>query len=166
MSIVLLRSPDTPIPVLCLVLATDNTQRSDTLRGSMSWPKHFPSGCPGQEAAPATGVVWRLVKSTTPTAEDFVSHYEAKPGKDWGGKDCEACGLSVHRDPADAAALRALPLFRNHRVASGTLTSSHGVMSPTPSRKSASHETWWVPQGVEVSSIFAVPVETEDGGSS
>lgn len=167
MSIAFLHSLDLTLPVLRLdFLATDIAGRSGTLRGSMGWPKHFPSGCPGQDAAPATGVVWRLVKATRPTAKDFVSLYEAMPGKDWRGKECDACGLSVHRNPADASALRSLPRYRNHHLASGTLNDSLGVTAPSPSDRSASHETWWVPLGVEVWSNFVVSVETDDGGSS
>jgi hypothetical protein len=148
------------------ILTVSALRRSATLRGGMMWPKHFPSGCPEPEAIPADGIVWRIVKADTPTADDFVSHKLTYPAKNWGKSECQACGLSVHRNRADALGLLALPRFRGYHVASGTLAPAHGVIRSTPTAKSESHETWWVPQGVEVWTLFAVSDEADEGGES
>src|SRR3954464_8152343 len=94
----------------------------------MTWADHFPPDCPGSDAVPAEGQVWRLVRSAPPREADFKSNKLQQPRKDWGDQECEACGLSVYRTEGDAARVRELtPAFRKRLVASGTLTANHGV---------------------------------------
>src|SRR5689334_14595616 len=81
-----------------LAVSFSTARRSVTLRGYVRWPRHFPNGCPKADAVPADGVVWRLVRTRIPDAEDFRSWHDLRPQKDWKEKACEACGLSVFRD--------------------------------------------------------------------
>jgi hypothetical protein len=128
----------------------------------MEWPDYFPSGCPSTNAVPATGQVWRLVLNSPPTADDFIPHKLLFPERDWNEAECKACGLSIYRDARDASRARnRVPALRAHRIASGNLVESDGVMLPTPSHASQSHETWWVPQAVEPWRSFAVITEPE-----
>ncbi len=68
----------------------------------MQWPDYFPDDCPPQDAQPATGDVYRLVKQNPPESKDFIPLREKKTGEDFGEKECQACGLSVFRNVEDA----------------------------------------------------------------
>jgi hypothetical protein len=132
----------------------------------MKWPAHYPPGCPGPDAVPATGQVWRLVRSSPPDRSDWLSFRELHPGRrrETDGGECKTCGLSVHRDPADSVRLKQrIPAYREHVLASANLTPAHGVTSPTPSKLAgASHETWWVPLVVEPWTLFVISAEVGD----
>ena len=44
----------------------------------MQWPDYFPDDCPPQDAQPATGDVYRLVKQNPPESRDFIPLREKK----------------------------------------------------------------------------------------
>ncbi|MFC4701283.1 hypothetical protein ACFO4O_14010 [Glaciecola siphonariae] len=44
-----------------------------------NWPQDFIEGVPPQEATPANGKVYRLVKSIPPQEDDFLQHNVEKP---------------------------------------------------------------------------------------
>lgn len=130
----------------------------------MNWPAYFPPDCPGSESVPADGRVWRLVRSKPPNPDDFRPHKIMRPAKDWGERECEACGLSIHRDASDSTKLRQrVPAFRRHLLASANLTAANGLTLPTPSDLFPSHETWWVPQSIEPWTLFTVSDEVSEG---
>ncbi|MCP2726873.1 hypothetical protein [Limnofasciculus baicalensis] len=81
----------------------------------MEWPDHFPSGCPPQNANNASGEVYRLIKHDSPTPKDFKSWREENKEKDCpnGVTECQACGLSVYTEKADACrVIRTIPRFK------------------------------------------------------
>ena len=123
---------------------------------TFSWPDYFPDDCPPQDSEPASGEVYRLVKSNPPTEDDFEDYVNLYPERDFRERECRACGLSVFRDVEDASNLRdRVPAMRGHLVARGKLNSELGRMKHTPGRRQ-SHFTWWVPVGVECHRFFSV----------
>ena len=71
-------------------------------------PQLWPAGCPPDDAAPASGEVYRIVKSDPPTIMDFLTPHETGtlPKRD----PCLRRSLSVYRRKADAeATMRAFP---------------------------------------------------------
>lgn len=123
----------------------------------VTWPPHFPDKCPPADAPAASGVVYRFVRQDPPRTEDFVSRQENQPQHHFGTKSCQASGLSVFRHPSDLDRLRRrVRAYETSLVATAELTSSHGVVLPTPTRNGTSHHTWWVPLGVVPASLFRV----------
>lgn len=121
------------------------------------WPDHFPDGCPPDDAGPATGLVYRLVRNAAPAADDFRSHAEDQPERDWGDAHCKACGLSIFRDLTEAVkTTRRIPALRGSVPASAELDGGPGVILHTPSRAADSHHTWWLPDGESVQQLFKV----------
>ena len=97
--------------------------------------------------------MYRLAKSAPPTREDFIPLF-LKPHKPFAHlqEECRACGLSVHREPAESQKLqRVVPGFRTAIIVSAVLDSEHGVIKATPT--GSSHHTWWVPDGMDASSL-------------
>jgi hypothetical protein len=70
--------------------------------------------------------VYRFVEHDPPTAADFVPVLLQRPNN-WPGRECEAAGLSVLTDLADAARQRRrFKGFRRRKVAGGTIEPEHG----------------------------------------
>jgi hypothetical protein len=122
----------------------------------MKFPDDWPEGCPPEDAEPAAGQVFRLVKSNPHSAADFASHHEL--GTLPKGPACLRCGLSIFRTREDADHQhRAYPKLGRH-VASGMLEAKHGVAKPTQGRQ-PTHTTWWPNEGVDRQSVFTTTEE-------
>lgn len=124
------------------------------------WPKYYPDRCPPSDAFDIEGIGYRYVLNNPPNSDDFVSIRVEQPHRRV-SDECEACGLSVLRDESEAIAAlsslrRRVPGFREKIVAEGDLKAAMGLIKATPSRRSASHHTWWVPVGVDPSTCFSV----------
>jgi hypothetical protein len=123
---------------------------------TFSWPAYFSDDCPPQDSQPASGEVYRLVKNDPPKEDDFLTHKELFPEKDFGDQECQACGVSVSRDADDIPVLkRRVPGLRERMLARGILDSSLGKIKSTPGPV-RSHHTWWVPVGVQRHACFSV----------
>ena len=122
----------------------------------MKFPAHFPAQCPPGTSFDATGELFRFVDHKPPEASDFVSNHLL--GKKYEkAKHCQACGLSILTCEADVQLfLKAVPYFRKKFVAKGTVSPDWGKMEQTGR---APHHTWWVPDGKNPETIFAV-IET------
>ena len=131
----------------------------------MQWPDYFPDDCPPQDAQPATSEVYRLVKRNPPESEAFIPLREKKPNKDFGEKECQACGLSVLRNTEDALRMRRrAPGMKKRLVAKGTLSPCFGKIKNTPSsRYGRLHHTWWVSTEVQPWSVFRVVQIPQEG---
>ena len=117
----------------------------------MKFPDSWPAGCPPDDSEPATGEVYRLVKSNPPTASDFLTHHEL--GKLPNAPPCLRCGLSVFRAREDAEhQYRAYPRLGKF-IAVGELQPEHGVTKLTQGRQ-PTHTTWWSYEGVDRAAIF------------
>ena len=87
-------------------------------------------------------VMFRLVRTDPPTAQDFLSQRQEKPERVFSGvTECETRGLSVfgQRRDAEAKALK-LPHLRNHKICQVTLSAGAGSIQQT---FQPSHHTWW-----------------------
>ena len=131
----------------------------------MQWPDYFLDDCPPQDAQPATGEVYRLVKRNPPESEAFIPLREKKPNKDFGEKECQAWGLSVFRNVEDAVRMKSRARGMKKRlVAKGTLSPHLGRIKHTPSEMfGQSHHTWWVPTEVQPWSVFHVVQIPQEG---
>jgi hypothetical protein len=123
------------------------------------WPAFFPVDCPPADAVAVVREVLRFVEHDPPLADDFqpvlLSGRWFPPQR-----RCEAAGLSVFTELADAAAYRRrFKGFRRRRVARGTIQPDHGLTEETPSQICPSHVTWWVAEGVAAETLFVIVPE-------
>jgi hypothetical protein len=110
----------------------------------MSYRESLPVGCPPETAEEIeTGrVVFRLVRSSPPTLQDFNSQRAEKPESVFAGvTECQARGVSVFTNQRDAESkARKLPSLRNRLVCRVSLQAGAGRLQPT---FQPSHHTWW-----------------------
>lgn len=108
----------------------------------MSYHEPLPENCPPAEADEITTarVVYRLVRSDPPTADDFRSQRAEKPEASFNVDECRVRGLSVFADRADCDRALKLRHFRHHQVCSVTLNEGAGRIQQT---FQPSHHTWW-----------------------
>ena len=115
---------------------------------SWNWPPDFPDDCPPEQAYPADGTYYRIVKNDPPGLGDFVSLYDLDQDRAMSvvrrriRTECETMGLSVYLDIDDAMdCARQYPKIGNH-VAGVALTSVSGKVLHTGGRF-PTHHTWW-----------------------
>lgn len=129
-------------------------------RPSGRFPDDWPPGCPPDDAPPASGKVYRIVRTSPPTAADFRSHREM--GKLPDADPCLRRGLSMFQTVEGA--MHARELFRRRLgkfIACGTLASEHGKLKPTPSRTLPNHVTWWAYVDVARAVPFSIVEEDQ-----
>lgn len=109
----------------------------------MTYREPLPEGCPpdAAEEIAASREVFRLVRNSPPTLDDFRSQRAEKPQAVFEVPECRARGLSVfaERRDAEAKALK-LPRFRGCLVGRVTLQAGAGRIQQT---FQPSHHTWW-----------------------
>ena len=128
----------------------------------VTYRDYLPEDCPPDDAQPATGTVYRMLKGDRPTPDDFLSFRELKPGKAY-PSDCIASGLSVYTEIEGIRQLqRRVPRFRKAKVGQGELDAVHGTIKNTPSQLHASHHTWWLAREAEPWTFFSVIELPED----
>ena len=131
----------------------------------MQYPDYFPDDCPPEDAQPATGDVYRVVKQNPPNSRDFIPFRE-KQSRDFGKDECKACGLSVFINFEDAVDMKnRRGGMKNRLIAKGTLNPDLGKIKHTPSNEpyGESHHTWWVPAEAEPWNAFhVVQIPQED----
>lgn len=108
----------------------------------MSFLEPLPEGCPPEDAEEITAerVVYRLVRTNPPAADDFRSHRAEQPVAHFRVPECIARGVSVHTERSDSEALLKLPQFRGRLVCLVNLEAGAGCMKQT---STPSHHTWW-----------------------
>ena len=74
----------------------------------MAWANFYPENCPPEEAEPASGTFYRLVRHNPPRAEDFKSVFEENPKRFNFIPTVKNCGLSVQKDLQDSERLERL----------------------------------------------------------
>lgn len=133
---------------------------------SYKWPKHIPSNCPPDEAVPAAGLVYRLVRHNPPEPGDFQS-WRDEAGRDPRDADksllCRSFAMSVYSTLSSAR--RRLRLFKPRlnkepfvAIAAGTLRPDIGVMLETGSQD---HISLWVQLGRHPHRLFSKIVHKE-----
>lgn len=113
----------------------------------MEWPQHYPESCPPAIAKEASGKVYRFIEKEHefPQDKDFMSWKELNPNKDYGEKECQACGLSIYISLEEAKRVASsIPRLKKMKIAEANLTKNSGKMENTPSNVSKDHFTWWI----------------------
>jgi len=109
----------------------------------MSFREILPENCPpdGAEDIIAARLVYRLVTSNPPTAEDFRSQRDLKPQATFHGiTECQARGLSVHGERKDSEKAMKLPRLKGRLICRVALAAGAGTIQQTGN---PSHHTWW-----------------------
>ena len=123
-----------------------------------SWAKHFPTGCPPEDAKERKAHVFVLLKHDPPQDADFRSHRDRDIWRPQPGDDpfdaCKGCGLSCSATLEDARKMQALvPSLRKKLIAYGPPTP--GVVRDTKGPiVGLPHMTWWIPTGSTPSGQF------------
>lgn len=84
--------------------------------------------------------VFRLVRQSPPTDEDFQSQRAEKPDAVFNVSECIARGLSVFTDRRDCERASKLPTLMGRQVCLVRLTRGAGSIEQTGR---PSHHTWW-----------------------
>ena len=109
----------------------------------MSYRETLPEGCPPDTADEIAAAleVFRLVRNTPPTLDDFRSQRAEKPNREFPGvTECQARGLSVYTEKKDCEKLLKLSHMRNRKVCRLHLEVGAGRIQQT---SQPSHHTWW-----------------------
>ena len=109
----------------------------------MNYREPLPEGCPPDAAEDtiASREVFRLVRTSPPTEEDFTSQRAQNPGRDFGKiSECQARGLSVFAERGDSQKALKLPRLRGRLICRVVLEKGAGSIQQTGQR---SHHTWW-----------------------
>ena len=130
-----------------------------------NWPADFPPNCPPNEAGPADGAYYRIVKNDPPKLGDFVSVYHLdqeraeKQVSDGKISLCEIMGLSTFTDEEHArACARQFPRLGS-KIAKLSLGKEAGKALSTPRDIWVSHHTWW--QATEFDPIASTFIVTD-----
>lgn len=109
----------------------------------MSYREPLPEGCPpdAAEEIAASREVFRLVRNSPPTMDDFRSQRAEKPVQTFPGvKECQARGLSVFAERRDSERALKLPTLRGRLICRLRLEAGAGRIQQTGR---PSHHTWW-----------------------
>ena len=137
---------------------------------SWNWPPDFPDDCPPEDAVPANGVYYRIVKTNTPQSSDFVSIRHKDPDRadlaiaNGLETPCTTIGISVFEEK-DEAVRRARKYRRlGSMLARVTLTPDTGKILHTPRpRGGGSHHTWWPVHGLDPVSVSQIEMRVPTG---
>ncbi|GAA6170957.1 hypothetical protein NBRC116592_06270 [Colwellia sp. KU-HH00111] len=121
-------------------------------KANYEWPDGFPPGVPIEEAIPASGKVYRLVKNIPPTEQDFQMYREDRPDihftKD---KIPFSYGVSVwselSRIVREKERYPSPEQFGNKTIVGGELTDDLGLMYACTVNEG--HVTLWSQEGAE-----------------
>jgi hypothetical protein len=108
----------------------------------MSYREELPEDCP-PEAAEEIAVarsVFRLVRTRSPTLDDFRSQRSEKPQAIFNISECQARGLSVFAIRQDSEKALKLPTLRGRLICRVNLDTGAGRIQQTGK---PSHHTWW-----------------------
>lgn len=98
----------------------------------------LPEACPPDSATCREQVAYRVVASSPPTEDDFLTH--AQKGLAVGAPPCSRASISVFSTYESALHLRQMRPKLGNFIAKGHLTPKHGRISQ-PS--STGHMDWW-----------------------
>ena len=107
------------------------------------YKEDLPDQCPPAESQEirANMQVFRLIETTQPKDNDFVSQRASNPDAVFGVDECIARGVSVFARQADVDNLRKMrKKFRNAKVCCVTLCNGAGKIMQT---LGPNHRTWW-----------------------
>lgn len=106
------------------------------------WAEPLPNECPPDDAITPSGEdYYRMVKSSPPTLDDFVSHRKLYPKKSFNTNECRVRSTSIFTDYDACAELKKLPLHKEKVVVRFKLDENSGVIKDTG--YSPHHYSWW-----------------------
>ena len=108
----------------------------------MNYREPLPEGCPPDtaEEIAAPREVFRLVRSSPPTVDDFRSQRAEKPDAAFQVTECQARGLSVFAERRDSEKALKLPTLRGRLICRLRLETGAGRIQQIGR---PSHHTWW-----------------------
>ncbi len=108
----------------------------------MSYREPLPEGCPpdAAEEIAASREVFRLVRNSPPTLEDFRSQRAENPDAIFQVAECQARGRSVFAERRDSERALKLPTLRGRLIYRLRLDAGAGRIQQTGR---PSHHTWW-----------------------
>jgi hypothetical protein len=109
----------------------------------MSYREPLPEACPpaGAEEITVPREVFRLVRTSPPTPDDFRSQRAEKPNHKFPGvSECQVRGLSVYEKKTDCEKLLKFPHMRTRKLCCVRLDVGAGMIQQT---FQPSHHTWW-----------------------
>ena len=109
----------------------------------MSYREPLPEACPpaGADEIIAPREVFRLVRTSPPTLDDFRSQRAEKPNHTFNNvSECQVRGLSVYEKKTDCEKLLKFPHLRNRKLCRVRLDAGAGMIQQT---FQPSHHTWW-----------------------
>jgi hypothetical protein len=116
--------------------------RPSKLRVLMSYREELPEDCPPEaaEEIAAAREFFRLVRTSSPTLDDFRSQRAENPQAVFNISECLARGLSVFAVRQDSEKALKLPRLRGRRICRVKLKTGAGRIRQTGR---PSHHTWW-----------------------
>lgn len=117
----------------------------------MKFPDTFPENCPPNDCIKCEGVFYHFVRREIDDPKNFVTH--ANRGVE---TSCKAHGLSLYRTLQAAKNLQGMGVFKNRKIARGTLCPDCGKLKNTSRHKSEEHFTLWVYEGIQISTYFEI----------
>ena len=109
----------------------------------MTYREPLPEGCPPDDAEEITmpRIVYRLVRHSPPTDDDFRSQRAERPRRVFGRvSECQSRGLSVFANRRDAERQTEIPKLKGLSVCQVDLIAGAGRIKKTGG---SSHYTWW-----------------------
>jgi hypothetical protein len=122
---------------------------------SVSYPHDFPANVPPNDAKPANGIAYRLVRNIPPLKEDFCGYYK-EPYLKCRPKNPKPnfFGTSMFRDYQETEIARELHKpQREKKIVVGELNPSHGVISK---ENKNTHFDAWVAENTCIQDMFNV----------
>lgn len=112
--------------------------------GEFAFPNR-PAPCPPEDATERSIEAYCFCYSVPPTEDDFVPLATTGAARPFTNleKECQACGISLYLDIADAHNLGQVPKFREMILVAVEITPSDGVVKHTHTRDRPSHHTLW-----------------------
>ena len=119
------------------------------------WMPDMPNGVPPEEiCVPHEHSLYRLVKNLPATEEDFLTHHELDPNREWG--DLYVCSFasSMFDDLDIVKRLKKMPKLRDSKaVARIVLNPKDGVVNQTFRKH---HYSWWKTDRFDINSVEIV----------
>lgn len=116
----------------------------------------IPASCPPSTSTPASGPVYRGIRKSPISEQDFLSAAELEQHNS-DAANCEHWGLSVWTDEAAVRHARELHGYmRRWHIALGTVANGDGMMLPTPNGGNPGHTTFWKVHGLKIAAKFTI----------
>jgi hypothetical protein len=116
-----------------------------------AYAEELPINCPPAESTEIKeGVYFRFVGTMPPLAQDFASHCQLYPNKNYRDRQCLARSLSLFSSFEAATKAAKLPALKNKLIAKVVMIPGAGRIMQTSGPE---HHSWWMYSGVDPVSL-------------